>query len=144
MTPADALRAMHMLTIYQTGTPKPDDPELAADTWAFELRDFEFADVRDAIRKLCMDTRRPGTPWLVELRDVYNEVCRVRAKRLEERRSLVQPPSCLEPAEYQAWLVATDKALMAIDWTPPPAIEGTHDATKAITAALDATKPDDR
>ena len=121
MNAANAVRLMEMLTYYQPNTPKPDNPEVASDVWAYELKDFEFEDARDAIRKLCMDARRPGTPWLVELRDVYNEVCKVRAKRLEERRPLVQPPSCLESAEYQAWLVATDKALMERDWTPPPA-----------------------
>ena len=135
MTPADALRAMHMLTIYQTGTPKPDDPELAADTWAFELRDFEFADDRDAIRKLCMDARRRDTPWLVDLREIVTEVCAQRSKRLAERRHLVQPPSGLDAVEYRAWLVDTDRAIQRRDWTPPPAIEGTR-ASEPVVASL--------
>lgn len=137
---AEALRAMQMLTIYQPNTPSPPDEKLAADTWAYELREFEFEDVRDAIRKLCMDARRQGVPWLVELRDIVTEVCAQRSKRLAERRHLVQPPSGLDPAEYRAWLVDTDRAIQRRDWTPPAAIEGTR-ASEPVVAALLAKLP---
>ena len=36
----------------------------------------------------------------------------------------MQPPTDLDPAGYRAWLIATDRQLLARDWTPPPAIEG--------------------
>ena len=134
---AEALRAMQMLTIYQPNTPPPPDEQLAADTWAYELREFEFADVRDAIRKLCMDARRRDTPWLVDLREIVTEVCAQRSKRLAERRHLVQPPSGLDPAEYRAWLVDTDRAIQRRDWTPPPAIEGTRSGESVVAALLD-------
>ena len=136
MVTAEALRAMRMLTVYQPGTPTPVDAELAADTWAYELADFEFADVRDAIRKLCMDARRQGVPWLVELRDIVTEVCAQRSKRLAERRHLVQPPSGLDAVEYRAWLVDTDRAIQRRDWTPPPAIEGTRSGESVVTSLL--------
>ena len=137
MTPTEAIRAMHMLTVYQPNTPKPDDAELVADTWAYELGGFEFEDARDAIRKLCMDARRQGVPWLVELRDIVTEVCAQRSKRLAERRHLVQPPSGLGAIEYRAWLVDTDRAIQRRDWTPPPAIEGTRSGESVVTALLD-------
>ena len=140
VTAAEALRAMEMLTIYQPNTPVPANADLAAATWAYELGGFEFDDVRDAIRKLCMDARRQGAPWLVELRDIVTEVCAQRSRRLAERRHLVQPPSGLDPAEYRAWLVATDRQIMARDWTPPPAIEGTR-ASEPVVASLLAKLP---
>ena len=144
MTPADALRAMHMLTVYQPNTPKPDDPELTADTWAYELADFEFADVRDAIRKLCMDARRPGTPWLVELRDIRHEVVRIRHLRVVARQQHISPPSGLDAAAYQRWLADSSRELSARDWTPPPALEvGRHDARPAITALADVWTPEE-
>ena len=144
MNRSETSRALEMLTIYQPNTPKPDNPELTVDTWAYELADFEFADVRDAIRKLCMDARRPGTPWLVELRDISTEVCAQRAKRLAERRHLIQPPSGLDPDAYRAWLIASDRAVMARDWTPPPALEaGRHDPRPAITALANAYAPEE-
>ena len=137
VTAAEALRLMEMLTIYQPNTPAPANADLAADTWAFELGGFEFDDVRDAIRKLCMDARRQGVPWLVELRDIVTEVCAQRSKRLAERRHLVQPPSGLDPSEYRAWLVATDRQIMARDWTPPPAIErGPHSGDSIVADLL--------
>ena len=44
---AEALRAMQMLTVYQPNTPQPPNEQLAADTWAYELREFEaFVDVK--------------------------------------------------------------------------------------------------
>ena len=134
---AEALHAMQMLTVYQPNTPQPPNERLAADTWAYELRDFEFLDARDAIRKLCMDARRQGVPWLVELRDIVTEVCAQRSKRLAERRHLVQPPSGLGAIEYRAWLVDTDRAIQRRDWTPPPAIEGTRSGESVVTALLD-------
>ena len=136
MTPTEAIRAMHMLTVYQPNTPKPDDAELVADTWAYELGGFEFEDARDAIRKLCMDARRQGVPWLVELRDIVTEVCAQRSKRLAERRHLVQPPSGLDAVEYRAWLVDTDRAIQRRDWTPPPVIEGTRSGESVVTSLL--------
>ena len=137
VTAAEALRLMEMLTIYQPNTPAPANADLAADTWAYELGGFEFDDVRDAIRKLCMDARRQGVPWLVELRDIVTEVCAQRSKRLAERRHLVQPPSGLDAVEYRAWLVDTDRAIQRRDWTPPPAIEGTRSGESVVTALLD-------
>ena len=137
VTAAEALRLMEMLTIYQPNTPAPANADLAADTWAYELGGFEFDDVRDAIRKLCMDARRQGVPWLVELRDIVTEVCAQRSKRLAERRHLVQPPSGLGAIEYRAWLVDTDRAIQRRDWTPPPAIEGTRSGESVVTALLD-------
>ena len=136
MNRSETSRALEMLTIYQPNTPKPDNPELTVDTWAFELRDFEFEDARDAIRKLCMDARRQGVPWLVELRDIVTEVCAQRSKRLAERRHLVQPPSGLDAIEYRAWLVDTDRAIQRRDWTPPPAIEGTRSGESVVTSLL--------
>lgn len=136
MTPTEAIRAMHMLTVYQPNTPKPDDAELVADTWAYELGGFEFEDARDAIRKLCMDARRQGVPWLVELRDIVTEVCAQRSKRLAERRHLVQPPSGLDAVEYRAWLVDTDRAIQRRGWTPPPVIEGTRSGESVVTSLL--------
>ena len=136
MTPTEAIRAMHMLTVYQPNTPKPDDAELVADTWAYELGGFEFEDARDAIRKLCMDARRQGVPWLVELRDIVTEVCAQRSKRLAERRHLVQPPSGLDAVEYRAWLVDTDRAIQRRDWTPPPVIEGTRSGESVVASLL--------
>ena len=136
MNRSEASRALEMLTIYQPNTPKPDNPELTVDTWAYELGDFEFADARDAIRKLCMDARRQGVPWLVELRDIVTEVCAQRSKRLAERRHLVQPPSGLDAVEYRAWLVDTDRAIQRRDWTPPPAIEGTRSGESVVTSLL--------
>ena len=41
MNRSETSRALEMLTIYQPNTPKPDNPELTVDTWAFELGDFE-------------------------------------------------------------------------------------------------------
>ena len=137
VTAAEALRLMEMLTIYQPNTPAPANADLAADTWAYELGGFEFEDARDAIRKLCMDARRQGVPWLVELRDIVTEVCAQRSKRLAERRHLVQPPSGLGAIEYRAWLVDTDRAIQRRDWTPPPAIEGTRSGESVVTALLD-------
>lgn len=136
VTAAEALRLMEMLTIYQPNTPAPANADLAADTWAYELGGFEFADARDAIRKLCMDARRQGVPWLVELRDIVTEVCAQRSKRLAERRHLVQPPSGLDAVEYRAWLVDTDRAIQRRDWTPPPAIEGTRSGESVVTSLL--------
>ena len=136
VTAAEALRLMEMLTIYQPNTPAPANADLAADTWAYELGGFEFDDVRDAIRKLCMDARRQGVPWLVELRDIVTEVCAQRSKRLAERRHLVQPPSGLDAVEYRAWLVDTDRAIQRRDWTPPPAIEGTRSGESVVTSLL--------
>ena len=136
MTPTEAIRAMHKLTVYQPNTPKPDDAELVADTWAYELGGFEFEDARDAIRKLCMDARRQGVPWLVELRDIVTEVCAQRSKRLAERRHLVQPPSGLDAVEYRAWLVDTDRAIQRRDWTPPPVIEGTRSGESVVASLL--------
>ena len=136
VTAAEALRLMEMLTIYQPNTPAPANADLAADTWAYELGGFEFDDVRDAIRKLCMDARRQGVPWLVELRDIVTEVCAQRSKRLAERRHLVQPPSGLDPAEYRAWLVDTDRAIQRRDWTPPAAIEGTRSGESVVASLL--------
>lgn len=136
MNAANAVRLMEMLTYYQPNTPKPDNPEVASDVWAYELRDFEFEDARDAIRKLCMDARRQGVPWLVELRDIVTEVCAQRSKRLAERRHLVQPPSGLDAVEYRAWLVDTDRAIQRRDWTPPPAIEGTRSGESVVTSLL--------
>lgn len=140
MNAANAVRLMEMLTYYQPNTPKPDNPEVASDVWAYELKDFEFEDARDAIRKLCMDARRQGVPWLVELRDIVTEVCAQRSKRLAERRHLVQPPSGLDAVEYRAWLVDTDRAIQRRDWTPPPAIEGSR-ASEPVVAALLAKLP---
>ena len=137
VTAAEALRLMEMLTIYQPNTPAPANADLAADTWAYELGGFEFEDARDAIRTLCMDARRQGVPWLVELRDIVTEVCAQRSKRLAERRHLVQPPSGLDAVEYRAWLVDTDRAIQRRDWTPPPAIEGTRSGESVVTALLD-------
>lgn len=37
MNRSETSRALEMLTIYQPNTPKPDNPELAVDTWAYEL-----------------------------------------------------------------------------------------------------------
>ena len=136
VTAAEALRLMEMLTIYQPNTPAPANADLAADTWAYELGGYEFDDVRDAIRKLCMDARRQGVPWLVELRDIVTEVCAQRSKRLAERRHLVQPPSGLDAVEYRAWLVDTDRAIQRRDWTPPPAIEGTRSGESVVTSLL--------
>ena len=135
MNRSETSRALEMLTIYQPNTPKPDNPELTVDTWAYELGDFEFLDIRDAIRKLCMEARRRDTPWLVDLRDIRTEVCNQRARRLTERRPLVQPPTDLDPAGYRAWLIATDRQLLARDWTPPPAIESGCDG-RTIAANL--------
>ena len=50
MNAANAVRLMEMLTYYQPNTPKPDNPEVASDVWAYELKDFEFEDARDAIQ----------------------------------------------------------------------------------------------
>ena len=147
MNRSETSRALEMLTIYQPNTPKPDNPELTVDTWAFELADFEFGDVRDAIRKLCMEARRRDTPWLVDLRDIRTEVCAQRSRRLTERRHLVQPPSGLGPAEYRAWLIEVDRQIMARDWAPPPAIETGKpaDFMRQLNRRLNARKdnPDD-
>ena len=142
MNRADALRVLRKLSAYQPSMPVD---EYTGEVWAEGLADLDgpdiLADALDAVTTLCRANREPGRPWLVELRDISTEVCAQRAKRLAERRHLIQPPSGLDPDAYRAWLIKSDRAVMARDWTPPPALEGSHSATDAVRSLTAAFAP---
>lgn len=140
----EAGRVLRKLVAFQPNTPRD---EYTINAWAEALADYDARDMLDAVTKVCCAPRPDGEPFLVELRHLIAEANTVRRRRFDERRAqLPEPPREVadDPAAYRDWWAATANAAMERDWTPPPAIEGTHDASKAIAAALNATKPDDR
>lgn len=137
----DAGRVLRKLVAFQPNTPRD---EYTINAWAEGLAAYDVADAMDAVTKVCCAPRPDGETFLVELRHIIAEVNTVRRRRFDARRAqLPEPPREVadDPAAYRDWWAATANAAMERDWTPPPAIEGTRDATKAITAALDATTP---
>ena len=140
MKRAEAVLVLKKLTAYQPN--QQFDPH-TVDAWASELTRLDFEDSLEAVSSLALAPRMPGQPFLIELRDIFAEVGRTRARRLAERRHLLpDPPSGLDAAAYQRWLADTCRAASARDWTPPPALEvGRHDARPAITALTDTWTP---
>ena len=138
MKHTEAILAVRHLAAY---FPNQKFDEFTADAWADALTRYEYPDAMDVIKRVATAPLRQGQSFLLELRDITGGIDDLVAERVKQRVGLAVPPSNLGPVEYQAWLVEHHRAIAKRDWTPPPAIEGTHDASKAITAALDATNP---
>lgn len=117
MKRAEAILVLKKLTAYQ---PNQQFDSHTGDAWAMELSKLDFADSMEAVSSLALAPRMPGQPWLIELRDIFAEVGRTRARRLAERRHLLpDPPSELTGPEYRDWLVATEGAACERDWNAP-------------------------
>ncbi len=144
MNRQDSLKVLRKLSAYQ---PNMTVDEYTKEVWAEGLADLDgpdvLADALDAVTSLCRADREPGRPWLVELRDIRHEVGRVRQQRVTARQQHVSPPSGLDPAAYQRWLVDSTRALQARDWTPPAQLDdrGRHPAIAQLADRF-AIKPE--
>lgn len=116
MNTQQATLVIRKLAAYQ---PNQQFDQYTIDAWASELTRLDYLDALDAVGALAIAPRQPGQPFLIELRDIFAEVGRMRAKRLAERRHLLpEPPSGLTPIEYQTWLAEVTTAAEDRDWTP--------------------------
>lgn len=117
MNHQEAVLVVRKLAAYQ---PNQQFDKYTVDAWASELIRLDFADSMEAVSSLALAPRMPGQPFLIELRDIFAEVGRTRARRLSERRHLLpDPPSQLTGPEYREWLVATEGAACEPDWRAP-------------------------
>ena len=117
MNHQEAVLVVRKLAAYQ---PNQQFDKYTVDAWASELIRLDFADSMEAVSSLALAPRMPGQPFLIELRDIFAEVGRTRARRLAERRHLLpDPPSELTGGEYRDWLVATEGAACERDWRAP-------------------------
>ena len=116
----EAVLVVRKLAAYQ---PNQQFDKYTVDAWATDLTRLDFEDSLGAVSSLALAPRMPGQPFLIELRDIFAEVGRTRARRLAERRHLLpDPPSELDGAEYREWLVETEGAACERHWNAPPAM----------------------
>ena len=119
MKQLETVLVLKKLGAFQPNQQFDDDTHKA---WAEKLRALDFEDALDAVGNLAVAPRMPGQPFLIELRDVWAEVGRIRAARLQSRRHLLpDPPSGLDAAQYREWLQAIEGPASERDWTPPDA-----------------------
>lgn len=117
MNHQQAVLVVRKLAAYQ---PNQQFDHYTVDAWASDLMKLDFEDSLEAVSSLALAPRMPGQPFLIELRDIFAEVGRTRARRLAERRHLLpDPPSELDGAAYREWLVATEGAACERDWAAP-------------------------
>ena len=117
----EAVLVIRKLAAYQ---PNQQFDKYTVDAWASDLVRLDYEDSLEAVSSLALAPRMPGQPFLIELRDIFAEVGRIRAARLKSRRHLLpQPPSELSPAEYREWLVAVEGPACDRDWNAPPPAE---------------------
>lgn len=136
MTPLEALHVLRKLAVYQPQMPRDD---MTVDAWAEALAPYDYRDGLDAVTKLGLEPRPAGETWLVELRHVKAEIDSTRRRRFDLRRPMLPDPPrevADDPAAYKAWWGQVATAAMARDWTPPPAIEGTHSGESVVTSLL--------
>lgn len=135
MTPTEALRVLRKLAAFQ---PNQQIDEFTKDAWADALAPLDGQDALDAVGNLAVAPRMPGQPFLIELRDIYAEVGRLRSRRLQERRHLLpQPPSELTAEDYRDWLIRTESPACERDWSAPPRVpELPHRPVRELTAGL--------
>ena len=113
----EAVLVVRKLAAYQ---PNQQFDKYTVDAWASDLVRLDFNDSLEAVSSLALAPRMPGQPFLIELRDIFNEVGRTRAARLASRRHLLpDPPSELDGTAYRDWLVATEGAACERDWNAP-------------------------
>ena len=134
----EAVLVVRKLAAYQ---PNQQFDKHTVDAWAADLTRLDFEDSLEAVSSLALAPRMPGQPFLIELRDIFAEVGRTRARRLAERRHLLpDPPSELDGAEYREWLVETEGAACERHWNaPPPMPELPSRPIHQLVAGLGAT-----
>lgn len=142
MNRAEAALVVRKLAAYQ---PNQQLDAYAVDAWADALAHVDHRDALDAVATLALAPRIPGQPFLIELRDVYAEVGRIRRARLAERRHLLpDPPSGLSEVEYRAWLIEIEGAASGRDWTPAPALDLPSRPVAELVAPIGRASREDR
>lgn len=117
MKHAEAVLVLKKLTAYQPN--QQFDPHTAG-MWAIDLSRLDYGDALEAVSSLALSPRMPGQPFLIEIRDIFDEVGRTRAARLASRRHLLpDPPSGLDGNAYREWLIAVEGAACERDWNAP-------------------------